>query len=149
LSRAKTHSLAPKDDKAVRKKPSPALARFRTGMTVALGVGIPLLSLALSKIGGTLALEGQPLLSAFAALLMLSVLTVSLSHLAWAIGNITGADKRASWALAVSLDLTLVLCELVRVFAPLDLGWVCLLLMASVAGFSMSLNVYAFLHHKR
>lgn len=119
-----------------RRKPAPApvmtLARFKLGMTVALGVGIPLLSLALFALG-----------------LMLAVLGVSLSHLAWAIGDITGSGPRSSWALAVALDLSLVLCELCHVYATaLGLEWVCFLVMGAVATCSMALNVYAFLMHK-
>src|SRR5690349_17707711 len=59
--------------------------RFRVGMNVSLGVGIPLLSLALSKVAGTLAANSQYALAAFALALMLAVLGVSLSHLAWAV----------------------------------------------------------------
>jgi len=126
----------------------PLADRFRLWMTVALGVGIPLLSLAMSKLAGTLASHRRFALAAFALVLMVAVLAVSLSHLAWAVGNITRSGRRASWSLAVALDLSLVLCESVHVYAA-DLGlvWVCYAVMACVAVASMALNVFAFLAH--
>jgi hypothetical protein len=124
-------------------------ARFRLWMTVALGVGIPLLSLAMSKLAGTLAAHGYSALAAFALALMLAVLGVSLSHLAWAVGNITRSSRCPSWSLAVALDLSLVLCESVHVYGEeLGLTWVCYAVMAAVAAASMALNVYAFLMHE-
>jgi hypothetical protein len=122
---------------------------FRAGMTVSLGVGIPLLSLAMSRLSGTLAAHGHLALAAFALGLMAAVLGVSLSHLAWAIGDITRSGPRASWSLAVALDLSLVLSELVHVYAPgLGLAWVTCGVMVSVAAASMALNCYAFLMHE-
>src|SRR5262245_3498450 len=47
------------------------LGRFRLGMTLALGGGIPLLSLALSKVAGTLASTSHYALGAFALVLTL------------------------------------------------------------------------------
>src|SRR4051794_19996905 len=85
---------------------------FRLWMTVALGVGIPCLSLAMSKLAGTLAAGGLLALAAFALGLMVAVLAVSLPHLAWSVANVTRSGRRASWSLAVALDLSLVLCEL-------------------------------------
>ena len=118
-------------------------------MTVALGVGIPLLSLAMSKVAGTLASHGHLALAVFAFALMLAVLGVSLSHLAWAVGNITRSGGRASWSLAIALDLSLVLVEMTNVYAAgLGLTWVCYAVMASVAAARMALNVYAFLEHE-
>jgi hypothetical protein len=135
--------------KATAAKESELLVRFRLTMTVVLGVGIPLLSLAMSKIAGTLALNGHTFLALFAGSLMLAVLAVSLSHLAWAIEDITKSTVRASWSLAVALDLSLVLCELIHVYAhDLELEWVCCLVMLNVAACSMALNVYAFLQHR-
>jgi hypothetical protein len=62
------------------------------------------------------------------------------------VGNITGSGRRASWSLAVALDLSLVLCELTHVYAgSLDIAWVCYAVTGSVAAASMALNVYAFL----
>src|SRR4051794_21280901 len=73
-------------------------------MTVALGVGIPCLSLALSKMAGTLAVNAPGsetqqeecllfALAGFALGLMVAVLGVSLNHLAWSIENVT----RSTW----------------------------------------------------
>jgi hypothetical protein len=121
---------------------------FKVAMTVALGVGIPLLSLAMSKLSGTLAIHGKWGLALFAFGLMVATLAVSLSHLAWAVGHITKSTPRASWSLAIALDLSLVMCELVHVYAEsLGLSAVCWSVMAAVAVASMMLNVYAFLAH--
>lgn len=99
-------------------------------MTVALGVGIPLLSLT------------------FGLALMVAVLGVSLSHPACGIADITRSSPLARWALAGALDLSLVLCELCLVSARgLGLEWVAVLVMGAVAIASMALNVYAFLMH--
>jgi hypothetical protein len=48
---------------------------------------------------------------------MVCVLVVSLSHLAWAIGDITRSPWWACWLLAVAFDLCLVLGELCHVAA--------------------------------
>jgi hypothetical protein len=90
--------------------------RFRLGMTVSLGVGIPLLSLAMSKLAGTLASAGKYLLGLAALGLMVAVLSVSLAHLSWSIENLTRSSKRASWALAIALDVSLIVCEAVEVW---------------------------------
>lgn len=129
--------------------PTPAVGRYKLGLTVALGVFIPVMSLATSKIAGTLAGSGHHALAAFGAGIGLAVLAVSLSHLAWAIRDVTGSGPRASWALAVALDCSLVLCELVLVAAAdAGLGAVCWCVLLAVAGFSMVLNCHAFLNHK-
>ncbi len=147
-SKGKGRKKKPATPRTPTPKPPRILARFKLGMTVALGVGIPLLSLAMSRLGGSLAIGEVYLLSLLAFGLMLAVLGVSLSHLAWAIGNITRSAARPSWALAIALDLSLVLCELVHVYAAsLGLAWVCFAVMAAVALTSMLLNVYAFLMH--
>ena len=119
--------------------------RVTLGITVALGCGIPLLSIALSKIGGTLLTTHVPL-ALFAFSLMVAVLVVSLPHLRWSIGDITKSGDRASWSLAVALDLSLVLCELVHVYAT-DSGLDALVVavMTSVCIASMVLNCWAFL----
>jgi hypothetical protein len=125
------------------------VSRYKLALTVALGVLIPLLSLTLSKIAGTLAGEKKFALAAFAAGIGAAVLAVSLSHLAWAVRDVTGSGPRASWALAVALDCSLVLCELVHVgAAAAGLDAVCWCVVVVVAGFSMVLNCHAFLNHK-
>lgn len=125
-------------------------ARFALLMTLALGAGIPLLSLALSKLGGSLLMAHHYALGAFAFALMASVLAVSLPHLASSIGSLTGSEPRPAWCLALALDLSLVLTELVGVYASsLGLGWVCGLVMVCVALASMCLNIHAFLVHQK
>jgi hypothetical protein len=76
------------------------------------------------------------------------VLAVSLSHLAWAIRDITKSPPWAAWLLAVGFDLVLVLSELCAVSAE-DAGVrvVTTLMMVGVAGLSMFLNCWAFLKH--
>jgi hypothetical protein len=123
-------------------------ARFKAGMTVGMGCGIPLLSLSLSTISGTLARSGHGVLSGAAALLTASVLSVSLSHLAWAVREITGSPRWASWALAIAFDVALVLGESTRVYAS-DAGLEQLVtaVMVAVCGLSMLLNCWAFFKH--
>jgi hypothetical protein len=60
---------------------------------VGLGAGIPGLSLALSSIGGRLLEQGHGYLGCGAMALCCSVLAVSLSHLAWAVRDITGSAR--------------------------------------------------------
>jgi hypothetical protein len=123
--------------------------RYRRALTIALGVFIPLMSVATSKIAGTLAGHGHYALAAFGALIGVAVLAVSPSHLAWAVRDVTGSGPRASWALAVALDCGIVLCELVHVAAGgAGLALVCWAVLVVVAGFSMVLNCHAFLHHR-
>lgn len=124
-------------------------SRYKHNLTIALGVFIPVMSVATSKIAGTLAGHGYYALAAFGAGIGVAVLAVSLSHLAWAIRDVTGSGQRASWALAVAVDCSLVLCELVHVTA-MDAGLVvvCWAMLLAVAAFSMVLNCHAFLNHK-
>ncbi len=130
-------------------KPVPVASRFKFNLTIALGVFIPVMSLATSKIAGTLAGSGHYTLAAFGAGIGVAVLAVSLSHLAWAVRDVTGSGPRASWALAVALDCSLVLCELVHVTATnCGIDGVCWAVMVVVAGFSMVLNCHAFLNHR-
>jgi len=85
-------------------QPTVEQSRYKFALTIALGVFIPVMSLATSKIAGTLAGHGFFALAAFGAAIGVAVLAVSLSHLAWAIRDVTGSGPRASWALAVALD---------------------------------------------
>ena len=129
------------------------LANCRIVLTVTMGAGIPLLSLALSTISGTLARSGEGihLTIALASLVLTGcVLWVSLGHLAWAIQDITRSPKKASWALAIAFDLCLVLGETVLVYSGScgdSIGWLVTAMMASVAIISMVLNVWAFFRH--
>lgn len=120
-------------------------ARARWWTTVALGCGVPALSLSLSSIGGRLLAEGHGLLGSCGMVLCCTVLGVSLSHLAWAIGDITKAKGWQPWALAMAIDASLVLGELSQVY-----GFESVLVpvvMASVAVMSAWLNCWAFLRH--
>lgn len=121
--------------------------RVKTGATVTMGAFIPLLSLGLSHAGGTLVGHHRAL-AGMSFGLMGCVLVVSLSHLAWAIGDITRSPWWASWLLAVAFDLCLVFGELTNVSATAaGLGVVVTAIMVAVAGLSMFLNCWAFLHH--
>lgn len=126
--------------------------QVKTWATVTMGVVIPLLSLGLSHTGGTLLREGGSYsvttLALLSFLLMGCVLTVSLTHLAWAVEDLTRSPGWASWLLAVTFDLLLVLGELVHVAAEgSGAGSIVTAMMAAVCGLSMFLNVWAFLHH--
>lgn len=121
----------------------------RLGLTLGLGTGIPLLSLGLSKCAGTLFQEERYSLAAFAGGLCISALTISLPHLVWAVRDITQTDKRAAWALAIAIDLALVMCELVRVGGSPALALVTGAIMASVCIASMILNCWTFIQQPR
>lgn len=124
--------------------------RVKVVATVTMGVAIPVLSLVLSHTGGTLARTGHSALAGFALSLMGCVLVVSLSHLAWAIEDITRSPRWASWLLAISFDLMLVLGELVHVNADdAGVGMAITVMMTAVAGMSMFLNCWAFLRHPK
>ena len=120
--------------------------RAGAGITVLMGCGIPLLSLSLSTVSGTLYRAAHPILGTAFLAVMGSVLVVSLSHLAWAVGDITRSPRWASWAMAIAFDLALVLGETVHVAAS-DAGLMALTtsIMVAVCGASMLLNVWAFL----
>jgi hypothetical protein len=120
--------------------------RGRRALTVAMGCGIPGLSLALSSIGGRLLLEGHRGHGTAALVLCGAVLAVSLSHLAWAIGDITRSARWQSWCLAVAIDLSLVLGELAGV-AGFRL-WVVPVVMGAVTLVSAVLNCWAFLRQE-
>ena len=151
---------APRTPKAKAKKATtPAKARralvalpprrVALAMTVLMGVSIPLLSLALSTIAGTLARAGHNALAGAGLALTVSVLAVSLAHLSWAIADITKSGAGASWALAVTVDMAVVLCEAVHVFAPdAGLNVLATALMICVCAASMILNVYAFVRSR-
>jgi hypothetical protein len=116
--------------------------------TLVMGIAIPLLSLGLSNTGGTLTRADHNVLAGFAFFLMACVLAVSLSHLAWSIEDITRSPRWASWLLAITFDLMLVLAELCHVSAAdAGVGTVTTVMMVAVAGLSMFLNCWAFIKH--
>lgn len=123
--------------------------RLALVLTIVMGVAIPLLSLSLSTVAGTLARTGHTTLALGGLALCATVLAVSLSHLAWSVSDITKSGVKASWALAVATDLTIVLCESVHVFAEdAGIGTLVTAMMVSVTLASMALNVWAFLRHR-
>lgn len=132
--------------KAVAAKASRDTA-CRRWITLGMGCGIPCLSLALSSIGGRLWVEGHAVLGSAALLLCCSVLAVSLSHLAWAVRDITRSAWWQSWCLAGAIDLSLVLGELAGVAGYSS--WVVSAVMVSVTCVSAVLNCWAFAWHKR
>jgi hypothetical protein len=122
------------------------LAVLRRWLTVGMGCGIPGLSLALSSLGGLLVRGGQIWMGGGSLALCGAVLSVSLSHLASAVQDITKSAVWQAWCLAVAIDVSLVLCELAHVAGYEGLLVPCL--MAAVTVASMGLNCWAFLRHK-
>jgi hypothetical protein len=84
-------------------------ARIKFAATVVMGVLLPLLSVGLSSVGGNLARREHLMLSGFAFGLMVCVLTVSLSHLAWAISDIT---RSPGWACCCKAQMQAAACGL-------------------------------------
>lgn len=126
-----------------------AMSRARLIITVALGIGIPAFTLAVSNISGKLFGMDSWACWILGTLLVgctLTVLAVSLEHLAWAIADITRSGARPSWCLAIATDLTLVLCEFATVSGA-D-SWVIVGVMVMVTITSMVLNCWAFLCHE-
>lgn len=118
---------------------------LRQWVTISMGCGIPLFSLACSHLGGTLLQDSNYILGLSFLGLCATCLSVSLSHLAWAIRDITGSSAWQAWALAIIVDMGIILCELMSVCdSP---SWVKTAVMISVTMFSMVLNCWAFLGH--
>lgn len=125
-----------------------ACPRLALGITVGMGVGIPGLTLALTTVAGGLAMAGHGVLAASMVGVCGTVLAVSLSHLAWAIQDITKSPVWASWALAIAVDLSVVLSEASHVFADGVCAGLVQGIMVAVTLASMALNVWAFLRHR-
>jgi hypothetical protein len=123
--------------------------RIKFWATIVMGVFMPLLSLGLSFTGGNLLGNSHLVLSCLSFVMMACVLSVSLAHLAWSIGDITRSPAWASWLLAVAFDSCLVLGELCHIQAEeAGVGTVCTTMMVAVCGLSMFLNCWAFLRHR-
>lgn len=138
-----------KASKAARKAMVARQPRLALILTITMGIAIPLLSLSLSTVAGTLARTGHAALACGGLALCATVLAVSLSHLAWSVSDITKSGTAASWALAIATDLTIVLCESVHVFADdAGIGTLVTTMMVAVTLASMALNVWAFLRHR-
>lgn len=147
---AKALTRKPKGRKPSKKLGSVATTnKARKVITVTMGLAIPLFSLAMSSTGGGLLQSGGSWEIALGVVflgLLATVLFVSLSHLAWAIQDITRSSKGLSWCLAVAVDLALVACELSEVLhhsTPLIAA-----IMVGVTLMSMTLNVFAFMMHE-
>jgi hypothetical protein len=137
-----TTRKAPRASKPPRKSTT---NRMRQPLTVALGCGIPALSLTLSHIGVELIQTARPCLGGSALVLCGAVLAVSLDHLRSAIQDITHSRLWQAWCLAVAVDCALVVCELTRVAG--FQSWAVPCLMGAVTVASMGLNCWAFLNH--
>lgn len=137
---SKPKRRAPQGGKRKRAK---QLGRMESALTLVLGCGIPLLSLALSRIAGALYAQHHLVLAYTLAVLVLCVLAVSLSHVAEAIREITGSERWLSWSLAIAIDASLVTCEVVNVTAAIE-QITCWLVIGAVVAVSAALNVYAF-----
>lgn len=124
-------------------KPAVPVSALRRWTTIGAGCGIPALSLGLSSVGGSLCEAGMPMLGAATLTLCCGVLAVSLSHLAKAFRDITHSRPWQSWAMAVVVDCSLIVCELARVNGYAS--WTATGIMAGVTLFSMWLNCWAFL----
>lgn len=116
--------------------------------TIAMGIGIPGLTLALTTVAGRLACKGHYILTAAVIAVCLTVLAVSLDHLKTAIQDITRSGDLSSWLLAVAVDLSVVLSEAVQVCSPGVSDGLAMSVMVCVTIASMGLNVWAFLRHK-
>ena len=142
-----TMDRKPKAKKKTKGEIAQDLYKFKVGIAIALGIAIPALSISVSHIAGTLASE-VPLLAIFMGVCGVSVLYVSLSHLAEAIQDTTGSTTRLAWSMAVLLDFAIVGCELTHVYSHnAELWWWATGLMLVTMLFSMVLYVYAFLKH--
>jgi hypothetical protein len=156
---AKSKARAPRKRPVKTKEQNEVQASRRWGRRqvkkaamITMGIAIPLLSLGLSHTGGTLLRERENLftvaLGVAALTLMGCVLVVSLSHLAWSVEDLTRSAKQASWLLAVTFDLLLVLGELVHVAArETGANVIVTVMMVAVCGLSIFLNIWAFWWH--
>jgi hypothetical protein len=129
------------------RQPAGQATAARRWITVGMGCGIPCLSLARSSIGGRLWVDGHCVLGTGALVLCSAVLAVSLSHLAWAVEDITRSHRWQSWCLALAVDCSLVLGELAGIAGYAS--WVVAAVMVSVTLCSAVLNCWAFLRHGR
>jgi hypothetical protein len=143
---AELNGVYKRDNRKSVRKPKRSV-RARRWTTIAMGVGIPALSLAMSSIGGRLLVDGHFILGTASLGLCGVVMAVSLSHLAWAVRDITRASNWQSWLMAVAVDATLVLGELSLVHGFDSLLVPCV--MVAVAIMSAWLNCFAFLADKR
>lgn len=124
------------------------VSRARKAITIVMGCGIPAVSLYTSHRAGELLTVGAYVGGLMFLSVCLTVLALSLSHLATAIGDITRSNVRDSWLLAVALDAGIVVCELTKAMGH-DGGWLAMLFLVGITGASMLLNCWAFLSHAK
>lgn len=124
------------------------VSRARTAITVVMGTGIPAVSLYTSHRAGELFTANAYMCGAMFLIVCVTILALSLSHLATAIGDITRSSHRDSWLLAIALDAGIVVCELTRA-AGHDGGALATLFLVGITGASMLLNCWAFLNHAK
>lgn len=146
--RAKPQRAKRVDARAQRRK---VLNKLQSVLTLVLGVGIPGLTLGLSNLLGKLhADSAESMLTYGAAVVLASVLLVSISHVAHGIQEITRAPTLHAWCMAIAIDASLVVCEATNVMTDMA-PRLCWAIIGGVAVISASLNVYAFKlgQHKR
>jgi len=124
------------------------MSKARKALTITMGCGIPAVSLYTSHRAGELLTVGAYVGGLMFLAVCLTVLALSLSHLATAIGDITRSNVRDSWLLAVALDAGIVVCELTKAMGH-DGGWLAMAFLVGITGASMLLNCWAFLTHTK
>lgn len=122
--------------KSVRK-----VNRVKLAAKIVLGVGIPSLVLSMSSLFGTLASERNAL-AVLPACVGLTMLYVSLSHVADSVARLTGSTTHHAYAMAIALDVGIVTCELVGMTG--QAGMIPGMTLTGCTVTSMLLNVYAF-----
>jgi len=123
------------------------MSKARKALTITMGCGIPAVSLYTSHRAGELLTMGAYVGGIMFLAVCLTVLALSLSHLATAIGDITRSNARDSWLLAIALDAGIVVVELTKAMGH-DGGFLATLFLVGITGASMLLNCWAFLNHK-
>lgn len=138
-----------KKTKAPKKKVAAStMATWRQGATIGLGVAIPGLTFYLSWLGATYLPRGgaETALGVGAFGTCILALCLSLSHLAWAVGDITGSGKWSSLAMGGAIDLALIWSDIAIALGNGSVGVYAA--MAAITAASMFLNCWAFLLHK-
>jgi hypothetical protein len=142
-----TIALAKPSKKTPRKRaPRAAVVRntFDRWLTLTMAAFIPLMSLVTSRFAGVLYIDEHVELAGLAAVITLTVLSVSLPHLAHAIRLVTTSSKRVSWALAIAFDAGIVLAELIEVAGSPSLRSYAWTMLLALGVMSAVLNAIAF-----
>lgn len=120
----------------------------RRAVTIGLGCGIPAFCLYTSHRGGQLLSNGAWACGGMLLAICITMLALSLSHLAEAVRDVAKLSPRNSWLMAAALDCGIVACELTQA-AGHDGGWLATAFLIGITGASMLLNSWAMLGHKR